>query len=102
MVEDLGVEMKLVLLGDIVEAGQILPIDLAVIDFLSAGPFGPTGTGIEKAYFGIPVQFAYDVEPSGLDALQPFLVGQLPMNGDVLLGRCRRVRSCKDAPDSYR
>ena len=90
------------MLGDIVEAGQILPVDLAIVGFLSDRAVGAKGARIEKAHVRIAVQLANGVQPDRLNGIQPFLVGQLPMNGDVLLGRCRRVRSCKDAPDSYR
>ena len=72
-----------VLLGDIVEARQILPVDFTVIRFLVARALGARWTGIEKAQVGVVAQFAQGMEADGLDAIEPFLFGELSINGQM-------------------
>ena len=86
--------MAAVLRGDIVEAGQILPIDLAVIGFLIAGAVGAARTGIEKAHVGIAAEFAHGVQAPRFDAVEPFLFSKLPIDGQVrFAGMQRRGQS---------
>ena len=87
VIEHQGIDFKAVLVGHIVEATQILPVDLAVVGFLSARAFLAFGTGVEVAHVGIRAQFADGMQAERIDAVDPLLLGKVAIDDHMLFGR---------------
>ena len=53
-----GIQFDPIQAGDLVDAMQILPIDLAIVGLLSSRPGRAFRAGVEVAHIGIRAEFA--------------------------------------------
>ena len=100
MIEHQGIDFDAVLVGDLVKATQVLPIDLAIIGFLSSRPLLAFGASVKVAHVGILAEFAHGMQVQYLDAVDPLLLGESAIDDDVFLARSSRdgwtaLRCCR-------
>ena len=79
------IDFVAILVGHIVEATQILPIDLAIVGLVSSRSRLPLGTGVEVAHIRITAEFADRMQAEPLDAVDPLFFGKVAIDDHLLL-----------------